>query len=135
MTYTTFRSWVDSNGLSHALVKDAPEAWLSYALDAPGLMAKSELLESKDIVIESIAPSSAADGAFDLTVGIVGVEIGEGARLAEALGVEGAAELDESAFSSEGLSVTLERTADGKAKATVKPEGSPTSFFLRVRVK
>ena len=31
--------------------------------------------------------------------------------------------------------VTLERTADGKAKATVTPEGSPTSFFLRVKVK
>ncbi len=43
--------------------------------------------------------------------------------------------LNESAFSSEGLSVTLERTADGKAKATVAPDGAPSSFFLRVRVK
>ena len=51
------------------------------------------------------------------------------------LGVEGAAELNESAFSSEGLSVTLERTADGKAKATVTPDGAPPAFFLRVKVK
>ena len=49
--------------------------------------------------------------------------------------MEGATELDESAFSSEGLSFTLQRTADGKAKATVAPVGSPPAFFLRVIVK
>lgn len=133
--YAAFRNWVDGNGLSHALVKDAPEAWLSYALDAPGLMAKPEPLASDDVVIESIAPSSAADGAFDLAVSIGGAEIGEGARLAEVLGIEGAAELDESAFSSEGLTVSLGRTDDGKSKATVTPDGAPPAFFLRVRVK
>jgi hypothetical protein len=71
----------------------------------------------------SAAPSNAADGAFDLTISIGGAEIGEGTRLAEVLGIEGATELDESAFSSEGLAVSLNRTADGKAKATVTPEG------------
>ena len=35
--------------------------------------------------------------------------------------------LDESAFSSEGLSVTLDYTAYGKAKATIKPDGTPPS--------
>lgn len=49
--------------------------------------------------------------------------------------MEGTAELDCSAFSFEGLSVTLERTTDGKAKATVTPDGAPPSFFLRVKVK
>ena len=49
--------------------------------------------------------------------------------------MEGATELNESAFSSEGLLFTLQRTADGKVKATVTPIGSPTSFFLRVKVK
>ena len=119
-------------------MRDAPNAWLSSVIDAPGLMAKAAPVASEDVVIESIEPSSITAGAFDLAVDIAGVEIGEGAtsaRLAEALGVEGAAELSESAFSSEGLSVTLERTADGKAKATVAPDGAPSSFFLRVRVK
>ena len=83
----------------------------------------------------SAAPSNAADGAFDLTVSIGGAEIGEGARLAEVLGIEGAAELDESAFSSEGLAVSLNRTADGKARAIVTPDGAPPAFFLRVRVR
>ena len=71
----------------------------------------------------SAAPLNAADGAFDLTVSIAGAEIGEGARLADVLGIEGAVKLDESAFSPEGLAVSLNRTADGKAKATVTPEG------------
>ena len=82
-----------------------------------------------------IEPSSITTEAFDLVVNIADAEIGEGARLVEALGIEGAAELNESVFSSEGLSVTLERTADGKAKATVTPDGAPPSFFLRVKVK
>ena len=48
----------------------------------------------------------------------------------------GAAELDESAFSSDGMTVRLERTSDGKAKATVTPDGAPPAlFFLRVKVQ
>ena len=133
--YTAFRSWVDNNSLSHALVKDAPNAWLSYMLDAPLLMAKTTALTSEDIVIESIEPSSETAGAFELVVDIASAEIGAAARLAETLGVEGAPVLDESAFTSEGLFVTLERTADGKVKATVVPEGTPPTFFLRVKVK
>ena len=133
--YDTFRSWVDSKGLSHDLVKDAPNAWLSYVLDAPGLMAKAAPVASEDVVIESIEPSNATAGAFDLVVNIAGAEIGEGARLPEALGVEGAAELSESAFSSDGLTVSILRTADGKVKAAVTPDGAPPAFFLRVRVR
>ena len=83
-------------------------------------------------------PPSAAAGVFGLVVNIADVEIGEGAtsaRLAEALGVEGVAELNESAFSSDGLTVSISRTADGKVKAAVAPNGSPAAFFLRVKVK
>ena len=56
-------------------------------------------------------------------------------HLDETFGVESAAELSKSAFSFDGLSVTLERTTDGKAKATVTPDGAPPAFFLRVKVK
>ena len=30
VAYAAFRLWVDGKGLSHGLVKDAPNAWLSY---------------------------------------------------------------------------------------------------------
>ena len=49
--------------------------------------------------------------------------------------MEGATELNESAFSSEGLAFILQRTGDGKIKATVTPAGSPPWFFIRVKVK
>ena len=49
--------------------------------------------------------------------------------------VLGATELNESAFSSDGLTVTLEHTANGKIKATVTPADSPPAFFLGVKVK
>ena len=133
--YTAFRTWVDGKGLSHAAVRDAPNAWLSYALDAPGLMAKPDALAGEDIEIESLEPSRGSAGTFDLVVGIDGVEIGEGARLAEALGVVGSVALDGSPFTSDGLTASLERTADGKAKATVTPDETPPTFFLRIRVK
>ena len=75
-------------------------------------------------------------------VEIAGTEIGTEARLAAALGVEGAAELNESAFSSDNVTVALERTTDGKAKATVTrrvkdnaPYQSGDAFFMRVKVK
>ena len=117
------------------MVTDAPNTWLSYALDAPGLMAKATALASEVVVIESIKSSSTTAGALELVVNIADAEIGEGARLAEVLGVAGATELRESAFSSEGLTVTLERTNEGKTKATVAPDGAPPAFFLRVRLK
>ena len=135
VAYGAFRTWVDGKGLSHTTVRDAPNAWLSYALDTPGLMAKATPLASEDVVIESIAPSGVTSGAFDLVVDIAGAEIGTAANLAEVLDVEGATELNESAFSSDGLIFTLQRTSDGKAKATVTPVGSPRSFFLRVKIK
>jgi hypothetical protein len=132
--YGTFRDWVDGNTLSHTLVRDAPNAWLSYVLDAPGLMSKAALT-NEDVVIESIEPSGTVAGAFDLVVDIGGAEIGTSARLADALDIEGATELNEAAFSAEGLTFSLERTFDGKVKATVTPEGAPSSFFLRVKVR
>ena len=57
------------------------------------------------------------------------------------MGVEGATELEESAFSSDNVAVSLEHTTDGKANATVtrrvkdNAPWSGNSFFLRVKVK
>ena len=107
---------------SNDIIADVPRL---ADLVADDVVATLELVEDERTEFRRI----------DLAVSIAGAEIGEGARLAEVLGIEGAAELDESTFSSEGMTVSLERTADGKVKVTVVPEGSPASFFLRVKVK
>ena len=135
LPYRQFRNWVDTYEITHQAAKISPNAWLSYALDAPGLIAKATPIAGKDVSIDAIMPSDDMPGTFDLLVGIADVEIGTAAQLAEVFGVEGATELNESEFSSEGLSLTLQRTTDGKAKATVTPAGSPPMFFLRVKVK
>ena len=139
--YASYHSWADkacgTDFIKRKELKDSPNAWLAYMLDAPALVSKSALA-SEDIAIESIATSSVVAGAYDMIVDIAGTEIGEDAtsgRLAEALGVEGASELDKSKFSSENLSAKLERTVDGKARVTVAPVGNPTSFFMRLKVK
>ena len=105
--YQTFRNWVDGKGLGHATVAASPNAWLSYALDAPGLMAKATPIASEDVTIDAIVPSSSTSGTFDLVVGIASAEIGAAANLADVFGVEGATELNEAAFSTEGLTVNL----------------------------
>ena len=136
--YAAYRMWVLSitNGTTTTRsIKLCPHAWLSYALDAAALMAKATPIGSEDVKIESIAPSDEMSGAFDLVVNIADVQIGTSARLAEVFDVEGATELNEAAFSSNGLSVTLQRTDGGKAKATIMPDGAPPAFFLRVNVK
>ena len=133
--YTAYRQWIIDKSLSHKLARSSPNAWLSYALDAPGLMARATPIASEDVSIDAITPSDDAPGAFDLIVGIAGVEIGTAANLAEVVGIEGATELNEAAFSPNGLSVTLQRTADGKAKVMVVPDGTPPTFFLRVKGK
>ena len=136
--YAAYRNWADKvcgqDFASRQVLKDSPNAWLAFVLDAAVLVGKAELT-SEDVTIESIEPSGVEADAFDLFVGVGGAEIGEGARLAEALGVEGADELDEAAFSSENLTTTFQRTTDGKAKATIVPIGAPPKFFLRVKVK
>ena len=135
VAYTAYRQWIIDKSLSHKLARSSPNAWLSYALDVPGLMAKATPIVSEDVSIDAITPSDDMPGAYDLLVGIVDVEIGTAANLAEVFGIEGATELNEAAFSSNGLSVTLQRSADGKARATVAPDGTPPTFFLRVKVK
>ena len=136
--YAAYHNWADSvrgqDFASRQVLKDSPNAWVAFTLDAASLVEKSELTDD-DVVIESIEPSGVEADAFDLVVGVGGAEIGEGARLAEALCVEGADELDEAAFSSENLTTTFQRTTDGKAKAMIVPIGAPPKFFLRVKVK
>ena len=138
--YAAYHSWADKvrgqDFTRRQVLKDSPNAWLAFMLDAPGLVNKAALA-SEDVVIESIEPSSTA-GVFDIVIDIGGTEIGEDAtalRLAEALGVEGATELNESAFTPEGLSVTFERTADGKVKAVVAPADTSPTFFMRIKIK
>ena len=52
------------------------------------------------------------------------------------LGIEGAATLSPSGFSSDNIDITFDTPVDGKARFTVSPPADAgNSFFMRVRVK
>ena len=137
--YNAYRAWADkvcgSDYAKRQAVKDSAFAWLSFALDTEALIAEAP--KQGDLCIDGFEPT-VTDGTFELTCSLSGITIGENAtaaNLAEVFAVEGATELNEESFSSEGLTVNLQRTTDGKAKATVAPAGLPSSFFMRVKVK
>ena len=122
-------------------VKGSANAWLSYALGLDVLVDKE--LESAEVKIESFSPAS-ADGKFDFTVSVQGLNIGGGsvegsvlkANLKKVLGVEGSKTLSPAAFSSDNIDIDIGTPVDGKAKLTVTPPvDAGDTFFMRVKVK
>ena len=146
--YNAFCAWAqsvkDASGsasIGAQTVKESANAWLSYAFAADALIEKE--LTSDDVKIESFTPAS-TDGKFEFTVSVKDVNIGGGSvavetlkeNLKKVLGIEGAATLSPSGFSSDNIDITFDTPVDGKAKFTVSPPADVgNSFFMRVKVK
>ncbi len=129
--YNAFRAWLDAKGIDHQAAKDSPRTWLSYALDAEGLIDRT--FKKGDVVIDSVAAQNG--GAIALSVAVAGVRIGADAKaenLARVFSVEGAAALNVALFSSENVTTTLGVTAEGKLSVVVKPKSESDTFFVRV---
>lgn len=138
--YKNYRGWVDDKALEHKAVKESPNAWLAYALDAPGLIAKPSAVAKEDFIFETGSSVAEEPGKMAFDFGIDGVTIGEEAELDEVFVITGAATLEESAFTESGVTATLERTSDGKVSVAVEPpkDGSgniPDAYFFRVKLK
>ena len=129
--YNAFCAWAqsvkDASGsasIGAQTVKESANAWLSYAFAADALIEKE--LTSDDVKIESFTPAS-TDGKFEFTVSVKDVNIGGGSvavetlkeNLKKVLGIEGAATLSPSGFSSDNIDITFDTPVDGKAKFTV----------------
>ena len=129
--YHAYRGWVDAKGLDHRTVKDSPHAWLSYALDADGLIEKQ--FKSEDLTIVSFRPLG--NGSYALVTELKGVEIGADAtaeNLSRVFSVEGASALKAESFTSESVNATFGVTADGKLSVVVTPKLATRALFLRV---
>lgn len=153
--YNAFREWAarvkGANGaeaVGAQTVKESAKAWLSYALGSDRLIAKE--ITSNDVhVMRFAVDDGAATGGsrspvFAFEVAIDGVNIGGGSvtevvlkeNLKKVLGIEGAASLTPSAFSSDNITITLDTPVDGKAKFTASPPSDVgDSFFMRVKIK
>ena len=122
-------------------VKESPNAWLSYALDTDGLIAFAP--KEGDIVIDTFE-SVATDGAFEFTVKIDGIAVGDNAleaNIRKVFDIEGAEKLASggAGFSSDNVEVNAAAPENGNVKFTVTPKmengEKPDSFFFRVKIK
>ena len=138
--YSYFRGWVDDNALVHKTVKESPNAWLAYVLDAPGLVAKERAVASDDFRFTWGGNLFDTAGRMAFNFSVDGGEIGDEAELEEAFAIEGATTLEESAFTESGLTSTMALDGEGGANVIVTPpkdsSGNPPSqFFMRLKVK
>ena len=144
--YAAYHGWVggvtNAPGVDASAVKSSPCAWLSFALGADRLIDRNILPEEVRIVSFD-AGSGDAKGAWSFEVAIDGVGIGGGqvametlkANLAKVLGVEGAAQLDKGAFSSDGIELSIGEPVGGKARFTIQaPENAGDVYFMRVTI-
>lgn len=145
--YAAYYGWV--GGVTNApdvdagAVKSSPYAWLSFALGADRLIGRDILPEDVRIVSFD-AGSGGYKGALSFEVAIDGVEIGGGqvametlkANLKKVMGVEGAAQLDKGAFSSDGIELSIGEPDNGKARFTIQaPENTGDAYFMRVTIR
>lgn len=118
-------------------IKEAPQAWLSYALDSDTLIAEPP--KQEDVKIDEFEPEPSAAGDFNLSIAVDNVTIGENAKtenLAKVFGIEGATSLDGSGFSSDNVGIEFGTPENGKVKLKAMPKDkSAKSFFMRVKVK
>ena len=131
--YDRFRAWVDGNGLDHQVVKDSDRAWFSYAIDANGLVDRE--FKDGDVTIRSLETSSLV--VFTFEVDVKDIQLGAAAmaeNLATVFGIQGAVALEESAFSSRNVIVTLGVSSDGRLVVTATPKQASDAFFVRVRM-
>lgn len=133
-TYNAYRTWarnLESKGVTLQMVKEAPNAWLSFALDADKLIDPKQ----GDLKIGNLMTSS--DGTIEMTCELDGVEIGPAAEnyIRQVFDIVGASSLNESKFSGENIAFELKRTSSGKVKATIVPKDSLPTFFMKVRMK
>ena len=130
--YVEFREWAKSAGA--VTVKASTTAWLSYAVDAAGVVP---MPQDGDLAIDDLALGS--DGKLEAVFSLDGVNIGSAAmesRLKTVFGVEGAASLDRDAFSDRNIGLSLTPTGDGRVKARVTPPvDAGNSFFMHVKMK
>ena len=140
--YNYFRVWsMYSDNINPLEVKSSPNAWLSYALDADRLIAAAP--KEGDIVIDTFK-STATAGAFEFTVKIDGIEVGDNAfeaNIRKVFDIEGSEKLvsGDVGFCSDNVEVNASAPENGNVKFTVTPKmengEKPNSFFFRVKMK
>lgn len=141
--YAAYREWAlgvktaDGSAVAGAeAVKNAANAWFSYALNTAALIAAAP--KEGDLKIGGFTQGSFA-GVFDLSVSISGITVGDNAtaaNLEKVFGVEGAGSLDEGEFKEANVDIEFGKPDGGKVKIKVTPKDmTAKQFFMRVKMK
>ena len=140
--YAAYRTWaLGLTDVTPEQVKASPNAWLSFALDTDALIAAAP--KEGDVVIDTFE-SAATDGAFEFTVKLDGIEVGENTlevNLKKVFDIEGTETLASggAGFSPDNVEVNAAAPQDGNVKFTATPKmgngEKPKSFFFRVKMK
>ena len=137
--YEDFRKWIEAQDVADEDVRTSLLTWLSYALDANGLIAEAP--KAGDLKVEGLTQAD-SNGALGLTFTLEGVEIGEDAikRLAQVFEVVGGAQLTNEALTADQVQVTYQTPEKGKVTVKVVPyvedcQGAPKNFFFRLKMK
>ena len=146
--YEAFRAWADQNNLDHQTVKDSVHAWASFAMGANRLF-----LNEPEIKIEGLSVATSAhlpnDGAVgggqeaDRSTMTVFVTVRDGGETVMVNAEKVAAMLEATTALTDWTGDAkivpvvhdISRDEFGVMTFVVTPEGSPSSFFLRVKVK
>ena len=137
--YANFRAWLEAKGINHNDVTKSLFAWLSYALDTAGLIAAAP--KDGDVKIETFE-SSSTGGAFEFTVKLKDIAVGDGAieaNLKKVFDIQGRETLSAGEFSSNAVQIDAAQADNGNVKFTVSPKiensNKPNSFFFKVKMK
>ena len=141
--YNAYRQWAEtvkapggSTAAGAQAVKDSPNAWLSYALDAETLIQTPPA--DGDVKVEKFEQTATA-GSFDFTVGVENIPVGDDAtpsNLAKVFGIEGGSTLSPQDMSSDKVDITFGTPENGKVKFTAGPKDkTQPTFFMKVKVK
>lgn len=141
--YNAYRAWAQvvkkSDGSAVAgqqAVKDSPNAWLAFALHTDKLI--DVVPKDGDLKFYDFAPASET-GKFDMTVELMGVEVGTAAtakNLKQVFVLEGSSTLDADSFSPSNVAIEFGTPVGGKVKCTAVPvDKTAGSFFLKMKLK
>ena len=136
--YGAFRAWADQNSLDHQEVKDSVHAWAAFALGSNRLFSHEPRITISDLSIKEGNTGTPTMRTVSVKVVVqdgdeaVGVDADKVVSMLEAT-----TDLTDWVGSAKVVPVVSEVTQDehGVTSCVITPNGSPSAFFLRVKVK
>ncbi len=141
-TYGQYRDWAskvkikgESTAAGADVVKNAPNAWLSFALGSDTLIEAAPT--DGDLQIDNFEPATEPE-KFDFTVSVKKIKVGSDAtadNLKKVFGLEGGTMLESGGLSSDNVNITFGTPENGKVKFTAGPKDTGAdAFFMRVKM-